>query len=110
MAALDGLPRFQLRFAKFGFLRRMPSDGGGIKENDCAGKRAEARAFGIPLMPADEHAEASEGGNEIQKSGVAGGEVELLVVKRVIGDVHLAIDPGDFAVSIEHGGGVVIDA
>ena len=26
---------------------------------------------------------------------VAGGEVELLVVERVVGDVHLAVDVGD---------------
>ena len=41
---------------------------------------------------------------------VAGGEVELLVVKRVVGNVHLAIEPAQSTVRVEECGGVVVDA
>ena len=41
---------------------------------------------------------------------VAGGEVELLVVEGVVGDVHLAIDVGDAAVLLDGDGGVVVEA
>ncbi len=53
------------------------------------------------------------GGNRAEAE-VAGGEVELLVVERVVGDVHLAVDAGDMvgrgAGGIEHCDGVVIEA
>ena len=41
---------------------------------------------------------------------VAGGEVELLVVEGVVGDVHLAVDVGDAAVLFDGDGGVVVEA
>ena len=39
---------------------------------------------------------------------VARGEVELLVVGRIIGDVHLAMDAGYAAVAFEDNGSVVV--
>jgi len=44
------------------------------------------------------------------ESEVAGGEVELLVIEGVVGDVHLAIHVGDAAVLLDRDGGVVIEA
>ncbi len=52
---------------------------------------------------------------------IAGSEVELLVVERVVGDVHFAVDRGDVvgvgggvvrapSLPIEDGGGVVVEA
>ena len=41
---------------------------------------------------------------------IAGSEVELLVVKRVVGDVHFAIDAYDGAIGVEGDGSVVIEA
>ena len=41
---------------------------------------------------------------------VAGGEVELFVVERVVGDVHLAVDAAERTIGVEDGGGVVVDA
>ena len=67
-------------------------------------------AFGVPLVPADENAGFALGGGERLEAEIAGGEVELLVVERVVGDVHLAVDPGERAVGFKDGGGVVIEA
>ncbi len=41
---------------------------------------------------------------------VAGREIKLFVVARVVRDVHLAVAPGDPAVRIDYHRGVVIDA
>ncbi len=40
---------------------------------------------------------------------VPGREVELLVVERVVGDVHLPVDAGETAVDVVHGRGVVVE-
>ena len=60
VGALDGLPGVVLRRAEFVLLGRMPADGGGIEEDVGALQRGEARGFGIPLVPADERADAAE--------------------------------------------------
>src|SRR3954447_8100143 len=54
MGALNGLPGVVLGRAEFFFLRRVPADGGGIKEHLRALKGREARALGIPLVPTNE--------------------------------------------------------
>ncbi len=108
--ALDGLPCVVLRGAELVLLGRMPADGRGIEKDFCALQGGEARAFGIPLIPADERADAAEGGVDGAKSEIAGREVVLLVVERIVGDVHLAIDAGDAPIGVEGDGGVVVEA
>jgi len=110
VGALDGLPGIDLLGAVLGFFGGMPADGGGVEEDIGALEGGEAGAFGVPLIPADEDADAAKGGIEVAEAEVAGGEVELFEVEGVVGDVHLAIEPGDFAIGIEDGGGVVIEA
>jgi hypothetical protein len=82
------------------FFGRVPADGGGVEEDVGALEGGEARAFGIPLIPAHEDADAAEGGIEIAEAEVAGREIELLEVERVVGDVHFAVQPGDFAIGL----------
>ena len=43
------------------------------------------------------------------KAEVAGREIEFLVVQRVVGNVHLAVDAEQRAVGVNDGGGVVIE-
>ena len=57
--ALDGFPRAVLAFAVFFFLARMPADGGRIKKDLRALHRGQPRGFGIPLVPANQHADFS---------------------------------------------------
>ena len=99
-----------LRRAELVFLCRVPADGGGIKEHFGALQRGEPRALGIPLVPADERADAAGGGIDGLETEIAGREVILLVIKRIVGDVHLAIDAGDVAVGVERNRGVVVKA
>ena len=110
VGALNGSPRVVLGLAELGFLRGMPADGRGIKQNLGALQRGQARAFGIPLVPADQRAHATHRGIESAVAEIAGSEVILLVIQRVIGDVHLAIEAALSSVGVEDDGGVVIHA
>ncbi len=110
VGALGGLPGFVLGCAKLFLLGGVPADGGGEEEDFGALERGEAGAFGVPLVPADEGADGAGGGAGGFEAEVAGGEVELLVVERVVGDVHLAVEVGDAAVLFDGDGGVVVEA
>ena len=92
------------------FSRGMPADGRGIEQNVRAAQAGEARAFRIPLVPADQHADAAVARVEIGKAQIAGREIKLFVVERIVGDVHLAIDAQQRAVGVEDRGGVVVQA
>ncbi len=89
---LDGLPGAGLGRAELGFLGRMPADRRGIEEDLRALEGREPGGLGIPLVPADQSAESGKRRVERLKAEVAGREVVLLVVERVVGDVHLAVD------------------
>ncbi len=90
--------------------RGMPADGRGIEQDVGAAQAREARAFRIPLVPADEHADAPEARLEAREAQIARREIELLVVERVVGDVHLAVEAAQGAIGVQDRGGVVVDA
>ena len=71
-------------------------------------ERGEAGALGIPLIPADQGPDPPHPGVEDAEAQITRGEVELFVVGRIVGDVHLAVQAGHPAVCVEHDGGVVI--
>ena len=73
----------------------------GIEEHGRAAQRREARALGVPLVPADERADAARPRRRRPEAEVAGREVELLVEERVVRDVHLAVEAGDLAVGVD---------
>jgi hypothetical protein len=58
--ALHCAPCFDLRLPELRFLARMPPDRRRIEENVGAEERGDARCFGIPLIPADQHADVRE--------------------------------------------------
>ncbi len=106
--------------AELFFFGWMPADGGGIEEHFGALKRGQARAFRVPLIPANQGADAAKArfktGAKTRakarihglKAQVARREVVLLEVERIVRDVHLAIDADDVAGGIERDRGVVI--
>ena len=110
VGALDGLPRARLGRAELGLLGRMPADRRGIEEDLRALQGRQPGGFGIPLVPADQRAHPAEPRRKGLEAQVAGREVVLLVVERVVGDVHLAIAAAEGAVGVEHHRRVVIDA
>ena len=94
----------------FGRVRAFEAYGRGVDEQFGAGQGHEPCALGVPLVPADLHAEAPDRRVDGAEAEVAGREVELLVVGGVVGDVHLAVAAGQRAVRLEHDGGVVVQA
>ena len=121
VAALDRAPGVDLRRAELGFLRRMPADRRRIEQDLRAEERRNARGLGIPLVPADEHADASRSASARPGSRrrpdravlvlrrIARREVVFLVEERVVGDVHLAIHAEQRAVGVDHGRRVAVE-
>ena len=108
MRPLDGLPRIILRRAKLVFFCRMPADGGWIKQHLGALQSGEPRAFGIPLVPANQRAHASKSRVHSLKAQIPRRKVILFVVQRIVRDVHLAINAGDGPIAVQRGRGIVI--
>ena len=73
-------------------------------------QRGQPGGFGIPLVPADAGADPAEPGVEAAKAQIARREIKLLVVQRIVGNVHLAIHARGAAVGVEDHGRVVIQA
>src|SRR5258707_7584010 len=71
-------------------------------------QRRKPRAFRIPLVPANERAYSSIGRIKGLEPEIAGSEIEFFVVKRIVGNVHLAVNSQTAAVRIEHDSRVVI--
>ena len=109
MGALADDPGFALAVLFILCVGRIPADRGRIQEQVGSGQGHQARAFGIPLVPADQHAELADRCLDRLEAEVARGEVELLVEGRIVRDVHLAIDAGDRARAVKDDGGVVIE-
>ncbi len=110
MRALDSFPGVELCRAEFRFFVGMPADAGGIENYLRAAEGGDARAFGIPLVPADLHADSTVLRLEVGESEIAGGEIKFFVVQRVVGDVHFSIFAEEAAVRIEHRAGIVVNA
>src|SRR5258708_3223062 len=77
----------------FLFFLGMPTDRCGIEQNFCALKSGESRALGIPLIPANQNSDLAVLCLPCPEPGVARREIKFLVVKRIVRNVHLPIDP-----------------
>ena len=125
--ALDGAPRILLRLAELRLLRRMPADRRRVEQDVGAEQARDARGLRIPLVPADQHADArvarapdaeaarllrhlADPVDAIVVRRVAGDEVVLLVEQRIVRDVHLAIHAQQRAVGVDDRGRVAVDA
>ena len=110
MTSLNGLPSTELALLLFVGVTALPTDGGGVDEKFGTLQRHETGSFGVPLVPTNLYAEATDRGLDRVEAQVAWREVELLVVGRVIGDVHLAIGASDASILLEHHRSVVVKA
>src|SRR5204862_4980441 len=91
MRSLNQFPRIVLRDAVLRFLAWMPANGGGVEEDLRALDRGEPRAFGKPLVPANEHADLRVLRVPRAKPGVPWREIELLVIARGVRHGHVTI-------------------
>ena len=110
VTALDELPGIALTALLFDDVATFVANSRGVDEHLSPRECHEAGSFGIPLIPADEYAERTDRGLYGLETQIPRGEVELLVVGGIIGDVHLAILPSDGAVALQDHGGIVVQA
>src|SRR6266487_1529942 len=110
VAALDELPRLVLVGAVCRFFTRMPADGGRVEKNLRALQCRQLRALWILLVLANQHADLAVAGLPRAETQIAGREIKLLVVERIVRDVHLPVRAEQRTVRINDGGRVVIDA
>jgi len=108
VGSLDGLPRIVLRLTELRLLGGVPPDRCRVEQQLCSGQSLDARRLGVPLIPADQYSHAPAVHRERGKTQVTGGEVEFLVVKRVVRYVHFPVLPEDRAVRTEHYGRVMV--
>src|SRR5207253_1637966 len=110
VTALNCFPRRMLRRAEFFFLARMPADRRRIKNNLGATQCRQPSCFGIPLVPANADTDLAALCFPRLKTEVARREIKLLVIQRIVRDVHLAIFPEKSSVRVNNCGRVVINA
>src|SRR5437899_12868461 len=82
---------------------RLRSDGCGIQQDFRAEKRHAAGAFRKPLVPADSGADPTMGRRPDSEAGIAGIEIELLLVAGAVGNVRFAVKTQFAAVGVDHG-------
>ena len=107
---LDRAPGVELLGAVLLPLVRVPADCRGIEKNVGALQRRQSRALRVPLVPADERPDPPHLRVERAKPEVTRREVELLVVGRVVGDVHFSVQADEAAVRVDHRRGVVVQS
>src|SRR5437588_4153736 len=110
MRALNRLPRGMLRTAHLWLFIRQPADGGGIEKKLRSRQSSQARGFGKPLIPTNQRANLPILRFVRAKAEIAGGEIEFLVVERIVRYVHLAVLAGNLSIRVDYHRGVVIDA
>src|SRR4051812_34286317 len=105
----------------------MPANCRGIEKDVRAEEARDARGLGIPLVPADQHANRgvlrlphakaarlfrylADDVDAVVVRRVARREIVLLVEERIVRNVHLAIHAEERAVCVYDRGGVAIDA
>ncbi len=110
VSALDGFPCAVLSATELSFFFREPANGGGVDKNLSAAESHQASCFGIPLVPADEHAEFSKLRIPNRPVAIAGSEIEFLFESGVLRDVGFAVEAEHFAIGIMDGSGVVVEA
>src|SRR5277367_238157 len=73
-------------------------------------QRGEPGPLRIPLIPTNQRCDFSGLRIECAKPKISGREIEFLVIRGIVRNMHLAINTCDFSVSIYNRGGVVVDA
>src|SRR5437588_11947515 len=87
-----------------------PSDSCRIEENLRTSHCSEARRFGKPLIPANEHAHIGRAGMMSGEVEVTGSEIEFLIIAGVIRNMHFPIMTGYPTVDVNHYRGIMINA
>ena len=98
-----------LFLSEFRFFGGHPADGGGVEEDAGSVHGGEAGTFRVPLIPADENADAADGSVPCAEAAVAGSEVVFFLELGVVGYVHLAVGTEERPVRIDHAAGIEVE-
>lgn len=110
VTAHHGHPTVLLSFVEAFRFAAVPTDCRRIDQDIRTFERFDAGRFGKPLVPADKDAKLPGGSGNRCKSRVARGEVVLFEKSRIVGDMALAVNPGDASVPLEDECAVVVDS
>ena len=91
MSALNCGPCFALTLLFIGRVRTLVTDCSRIDKDFCTLKSHEPSSFRIPLVPADLHSKNTYRGTYRMETEIAWSEVELLIIGRIVRNVHLAV-------------------
>ena len=109
MATLHRPPGVELPTLFVARIGMLPTDGGGIDKQIRTTKGHQSSGLRVPLIPANQYAKTTHGGRYGPEVEVAGREVELLVVRRIVRDVHFAVPPCYRSVFFDHDGRIVVN-
>src|SRR5262249_38702168 len=109
VTTLNRFPRTVLCLSEFLLLARMPTDRRRIKNNFGSAQGGQPSRFRIPLVPANTNTDFAVFCFPRQKSKIARRKVKLLVVERIVRNVHFAVFAKKFSVRVNDCGGVVIN-
>src|SRR5262245_9681702 len=93
----------------FSLLGRVPSDGSRKKQDLSTAHGCEARPFGIPLIPTDEHPDIRKASFPSPKAQVTRGEIKFFIIQWVIRNMHLAVYAEQFSIRINNCSRIVVE-
>src|SRR6185437_1270892 len=118
MRSLRRAPRVSLHDTPLLLLLWVPTDRRRVQQDLSPHQTRDPRGLRIPLVPANQHADRRETRAKYPKArcrtrfivliNLARREIVLLVIQRVVRNVHLAIHTQQRAVGVDHGCGVVV--
>src|SRR5262245_21324347 len=91
-------------------LAGVPADCGWVEQNLGPAQGGQTRCLGVPLVPADQNSDPTVAGLPGWKTKISRCEIKLLMVERIVRNMHLAVLTEIASVGIEEGGGIVVDA
>src|ERR1700682_2756257 len=106
---MHNMPGVVLSFTQFFLLIWMPANSCRIKKHLRSLQRSQPRAFGIPLVPANQGSYSAHLRIKRLETEVARSEVILFVIKRIVRNVHLAVHAAQASVCVKHYRGIVIN-
>ena len=108
MPPLDKLPGLPLGLLLLLGIRADPTDGGRIDQQLCTVQSHEPCCLRVPLVPADQHAEAPHRSLDRPEAQIPRCEIELLVEARIVRNMHLAVLARYASVLLDHDSRVVV--
>ena len=84
------------------------SDSGRVEKHLCPLHSHQSGCLRIPLIPAHQHSQSPRTRVNRVETEVAGREVELLIVGRIVRNMHLSVFAGDGSVLLYYHGGIVV--